>query len=144
MSYTYLEIINGKICPYCECESKLVKGENVYPHKINETPRPYYLDKMFYQCINNPNHYVGTYKDNETSLGRIADTDLRRWKNKGHRAFDPLWKDKIHFKNQQEAYQWLSDKMELPIEHTHFGMFTIDQCQKAIKFCEEMINESKS
>jgi len=132
------KIIAGKICTYCKCKTKIVLGEIIYPHKIHEIPRPKYLDKCFYQCIHNIDHYVGTYADNKTSLGRLADAELRKWKNKGHNIFDPLWKEKIVFKSQSEAYAWLSQKMSVTLKHTHFGMFTIEQCQQAIYFCEQL------
>ena len=84
-----------------------------------------------------PSHYVGTYSDNITSLGRIANSELRKLKSKGHQVFDPLWKQKIKFNSQKQAYEWLSEKMNLPQEFTHFGMFTNDECIKAINICEK-------
>jgi len=116
------KIISGAICPYCHCETKLVEGDVIYPNLVNELPRPKFLDKYYYQCTQNRDHYVGTYADNITSLGRLADVELRKHKNQGHQSFDPLWKEKIH----------------LPLELTHFGMFTKEQCQQVIGFCEEL------
>jgi hypothetical protein len=143
MAEDFLRIIKGEICPYCDCETKLVKGEIIYPKKLTFVPRPLYLDRMFYQCINDFSHYVGTYsKDNVTSLGRLADAELRSWKSKGHRSFDPTWKELKIFKSQKEAYQWLSEKMEIPLEYTHFGMFTMEQCKQAIDLCEELKSAS--
>lgn len=139
MTEEFEKIIQGQLCPYCFCPTNLVLGELIYPDKLDVLPRPKYLDKKFYQCAVDPNHYVGTYSDNITALGRLADTELRRWKSKGHNTFDPLWKTKTHFETRVDAYQWLSEKMELPIELTHFGMFTIEQCRQAINFCEELI-----
>ena len=140
MTEEFYKIIKGEICPYCNCETKLVSGASVYPNKINETPRPKYLDKMFYQCVNDSNHYVGTYSNNLTSLGRLADSELRKLKKKGHNTFDPLWKEKKVFKSQKEAYLWLSEKMNLPLGFTHYGMFTNDHCNKAISLCNEILN----
>lgn len=134
------KIIKGEICPYCGCPTLLVKGDVVYPHKLTEIPRPSYLDKKYYLCIENTDHYVGTYADNVTSLGRLANHSLRILKSNGHRIFDPLWKEKIAFDSQAKAYDWLSDKMQLPLEYTHFGMFTEDQCEKAIQFCKEIVS----
>jgi len=132
------KIISGAICPYCHCETKLVEGDVIYPNLVNELPRPKFLDKYYYQCTQNRDHYVGTYADNITSLGRLADVELRKHKNQGHQSFDPLWKEKIHFQKQQAAYDWLFQKMNLPLELTHFGMFTKEQCQQVIGFCEEL------
>ena len=142
MTEEFKRIIKGEVCPYCNCGTKLVSGEIIYPEKLNKIPRPKYLDKMFYQCSIEPNHYVGTYNDNLTSLGRLADTELRRLRNKGHNTFDPLWREDKLFKSQKAAAKWLSKKMKLPIEYTHFGMFTIEQCKEAIAFCEEFKKET--
>ena len=46
--------------------------------------------------------------------------------------------EKKHFKSQKQAYSWLSGKMNLPQDLTHFGMFTIEQCQEAIRHCREL------
>lgn len=136
------KIISGEICPYCHCETKLVLGDEIYPHRVNITPREKFLDKNYYVCTQNPDHYVGTYSDNQKSLGRLADAELRKWKNLGHKAFDPLWKEKPKFfESQQRAYDWLSEKMNLPLRLTHFGMFTIEQCKQAIELCEELRRE---
>ena len=132
------KIIKGEICPYCSCSTQLVDGELIYPHKLSENPRPKYLDKKYYLCLENKDHYVGTYADNITSLGRLANASLRKLKNEGHNIFDPLWKEKNIFNSQKQAYDWLSEKMELPLAYTHFGMFTEEQCQKAITFCKEI------
>lgn len=136
----YHKIVRGELCPYCNCETKLVLGESVFSNKINEKPRPIYLDKKFYQCINDANHYVGTKSNNLTSLGSLADTELRKLRKEGHKIFDSLWKEKKLFKSQKKAYAWLSEKMSLPFDFTHFGMFTNDQCQRAISLCNEILN----
>ncbi|MBS1745277.1 MAG: hypothetical protein JST21_03795 [Bacteroidetes bacterium] len=140
MTEEFNKIIKGEICPYCNCETELVSGEFIYPYIINEQPRPKYLDKKYYVCKLNRNHYVGTYSDNKKSLGRLADTELRKLKHEGHNIFDPLWKNKTHFKSQKEAYNWLSEVMNLPLEFTHFGMFTNEQCINAIKYCNNLIS----
>jgi hypothetical protein len=137
-----IKIINGLICPYCDCETKLIAGDEVYSNWIKENPRPKFLDKKYYVCVKNNDHYVGTYADNITSLGRVADKELRKLKNKGHNTFDPLWKNKTHFKNQKMAYLWLSEKMNIPLEYTHFGMFTNDQCIMAINLCNSLVNNT--
>lgn len=134
------DINKGLICPYCTCKTTLVKGDIIYPTVTVGDVRPKYLDKMYYQCTLNPDHYVGTYQDNIRSFGRLADAELRTRKHKGHLIFDPLWKEKIKFTSQKEAYQWLSSQMLLPIQLTHFGMFTIDQCKTAIALCDELTN----
>jgi len=116
-------------------------AENPRLRKAAKNPRPKFLDKKYYMCIVNFDHYVGTYSDNITSLGRVADKELRKLRNQGHTTFDPLWRNKTHFKNQKKAYNWLSEKMNIPLEFTHFGMFTIEQCLEAIQHCMNLTNE---
>lgn len=132
------KIITGKICPYCACGTKLVVGDEVYPHLANKETRPAFLDEKFYMCLLDKSHYVGTYKDNMSSLGRLGNSQLRTLKHQGHKIFDPLWKTGKFFKSQRQAYLWLSEKMELPIALTHFGMFTVEQCKTAIEHCKEL------
>ena len=129
------DIIAGKLCPYCNCNTKLVSGEIIYSHRINDNPRPKFLDNYFYQCEMDSDHYVGTYSNNVKSLGRLANRELRHLKSNGHKVFDPLWKRGKYFKSQQLAYKWLSEKMDLELKHTHFGMFTEEQCLRAIDIC---------
>ena len=135
------EIRSGKLCPYCKVGTELVSGEIIYPHRSKDIPRPKFLDKKYYVCTNNKDHYVGTYKDNVTALGRLADAELRSFKSQGHDSFDPLWKERKIFKSRKKAYEWLSEEMNLPIEFTHFGMFSVAQCIKAIEKCKELSNQ---
>jgi hypothetical protein len=134
----FMQIIKGQLCPYCNCNTQLVKGHDVYPDWKDKLPRPKFLDKFYYVCSQNHDHYVGTYSDNVTALGRLANPELRKLKNEGHNSFDPLWKEGKFFNSQKEAYKWLSEKMNIAPEFTHFGMFTIEQCQEAIEHCKKL------
>jgi hypothetical protein len=116
-------VLSGKICPYCHCETNVVTDKDIFGPFSN-------FNKKFIQCASNPDHYVGTYRRG-VSLGRLADKSLRQKKMAAHAAFDPLWKDRL-FNSRDAAYEWLSNKMKLPKEETHFGLFDEKQCEKAI------------
>ncbi|MFM7682051.1 MAG: zinc-finger-containing protein [Bacteroidota bacterium] len=117
-------ILTGKVCPYCQCDTKVVTDQAIFG--------PYSrYDKKFIQCTMDSDHYVGTYRRG-LSLGRLADRALRQKKMEAHAAFDSLWENKI-FKSRDAAYVWLASKMNLPKEETHFGMFDEKQCEKAIR-----------
>jgi hypothetical protein len=137
MNEHFEKVISGKICPYCECETKLVGGEVIFPHRTSENPKPPFLLKKYYVCIKNQDHYVGTYSDNLKSLGRLADPVLRNLRSEGHKVFDPLWKEQGVFKTQRKAYEWLSISMDIPFRYTHFGMFSVEQCNEAIRLVTE-------
>ena len=82
---------------------------------------------------------MGTYSDNITALGRLANKQLRQAKMRGHKAFDPLWKGKPkYFSSRPKAYKWLSKKMGIDIDKTHFGMFTEEQCGEATSLCRNL------
>ena len=136
------QIRTGKLCPYCRTETHLVSGDVIYPHRAIDVPRPKFLDKKYYVCANNNDHYVGTYRDNVTALGRLADAELRSLKSQRHAVFDPLWKDLKTFKSQKDAYHWLSKEMNLPIEFTHFGMFSVAHCIEAVEKCKGLSKQS--
>jgi hypothetical protein len=121
-------ILTGKVCPYCQCDTKVVNDKAIFG--------PYSrYNKKFIQCTMDSDHYVGTYRRG-LSLGRLADRALRQKKMEAHAAFDPLWENKI-FKSRDAAYVWLASKMNLPKEETHFGMFDEKQCEKAIRIINQ-------
>ena len=126
------KIIKGQLCPYCKCDTELVSDKEIYG------PFATY-NKNFYRCIQNLDHYVGSYDDNKKSLGRLADRDLRLMKRIAHDALDPLCRDKPSlFKNRFQAYKWLSEQMSLDPKYIHIGMFTAEQCTEVIGHCSKL------
>ena len=115
------DILTGKICPYCNCETQKVTDKEIYGPHSN-------YNKSFIQCIQNSDHYVGTFS-NGKSLGRLADDELRMLKREGHAVFDKLWQGQnTTFNSRDKAYTWLSKKMRLSKDLTHFAMFNNEQC----------------
>lgn len=91
----------------------------MYPH------RPDLYEKRFYSCA--PcKAYVGCHPGTERPLGRLANAQLRSAKMAAHNNFDQLWKKKKM--KRHVAYARLSDKMGIPREKTHIGMFDVTQC----------------
>ncbi len=130
MTHDENEINLGKYCSYCNCEIELVSDKEIYGSSSK-------YGGMYYRCVKNNDHYVGTYSDNTTSLGRVANKTLRSLKMQGHRSFNPLWKGKSKFfKSRSKAYTWLAKKIDISI--THFGMFTEEQCEEVAKCCYKL------
>ena len=116
-------------CDYCQKETKLVAGATVYPHI------PSLHEKLFYLC--SPcGAYVGVHRGTEKPLGRLANVELRKAKQKAHAAFDPLWLDINGGMTRSEAYSWLAHRMEIPIRLCHIGMFDLEQCKRVVAICE--------
>lgn len=128
------------ICPYCNEQSQLVKGKQIYPHRRD------LWDLNFYHCANNhAAAYVGCHKtgDGKKPLGRLADDKLRAAKSAAHAAFDPLWKkDQIaHFPHRAKAYKWLAEMLGVDGKDCHIGMFDVAQCERVVSVCEQLKTE---
>lgn len=121
------QIYSGKVCPYCGAGTKVVSEEFIYGKS--------YKNKSMICCNNFPkcDSYCGTHKEDGISLGRLANSELRQYKKVTHDWFDRIWMEK-HM-TRDEAYDWLSEKLGLPEEFCHVGMFNIKTCKKAIQVC---------
>jgi hypothetical protein len=112
-------------CPYCNSEANLVTGYEIYPH------RPDLADLKAWAC--RPcDAWVGTHKNSpeHKPLGRLANAELRKAKMAAHAVFDPLWKSGRM--SRKEAYSMLSEKMSIPKDQAHIGMFDVDQCRAVV------------
>ena len=126
------DVLSGKLCPYCNCETQKVTDKEIYGIQSN-------YNKSFIQCIQNSDHYVGTFS-NGKSLGRLANSELRKLKRDGHAVFDKLWQgEEATFNSRDQAYQWLSKKMKLSKDLTHFAMFSDEQCIQSINIVNRMM-----
>lgn len=80
--------------------------------------------------------WVGCHKGTTKPLGRLANRELRTWKIRAHRAFDPLWRELKM--GRSGAYKMLAARMGIPKKKCHIGMFDIDQCRQAIEICRDI------
>lgn len=127
------DVYAGKICPYCKSETKRATETFIYGRE--------YKGRMMICCKNFPHcdSYVGTHEDDGTALGRLADKSLRQYKKVTHDAFDRIWMEK-HCE-RKEAYEHLSNALEIPFEYTHIGMFNIETCKKAIDWANQVFRD---
>lgn len=113
-------------CDYCGRETEYVDSKVIYGKSYGKI----YLCRS---CM----AYVGVHKGTDKPLGRLANAELRNWKKAAHAVFDPLWKYGRFRGHRNAAYAWLAQKMGLPVEKTHIGMFDVGQCRKAIEIIEK-------
>ena len=111
-------------CDYCGRKCDYVDSSAIYG-------KSYGMIYICWPC----DAYVGVHKGTDKPLGRLADSALRLWKRQAHDAFDPLWKYGRFRGRRNAAYAWLAEKMGLPIEETHIGMFDVQQCKQVIAIC---------
>lgn len=110
-------------CPYCGTVAERVTGREVYPH------RPDLYGKKLFVC--RPcDARCGTHPDG-TPLGRLANAELRKARNRAHAIFDPLWKSgRMH---RSEAYRWLRKITNLSRDECHIAMMDIETVTRTIE-----------
>lgn len=127
------------ICPYCKQPAKLVGGIAIYRH------RPDLHDKMFWSC-ELCKAWVGCHPGTENPLGRLANAELRAWKQRAHAAFDPVWQARFERKSSADPkytkgmarggrYKALAQALGITKDECHIGMFDIDMCQRVVEIC---------
>lgn len=92
--------------------------------------------------------YCGCHPGTDTPLGTPAGPELRRARMKLHNEMiDPLWREadrcglyrpeddkarhKIRRKARSRVYAYLGEKLGIPKDEVHTGMFDIERCRAA-------------
>lgn len=139
---TQVEIISGRICPYCGNKPQLLNSSTVYQSSDDYGKLWVCLDCQA---------WVGCHQGSDRPLGRLADKELRTWKMEAHNWFDPLWKKKVEqgmkkYEARNAAYQYLADAMAIDKKVCHIGMFDIEQCKQVVSICKQWyrINHHKN
>jgi hypothetical protein len=127
------------ICPYCGSKAIFTSSTRVY------RGRDY---GMIYLCPNYPacDSYVGVHKGTNIPLGRMANKELRLWKNRAHAVFDPLWQMKLAKRRAEHGqypkcrargsgYKWLAGQLGIPVEKCHIAMFDVELCKRVVEVC---------
>lgn len=130
-------------CPYCHAQAVLVTGDVIYPHRED------LRHLKFWRCA--PcDAYCGTHRagayvriggrkvvsDGTLPLGRLANAELRRARNRAHAAFDPLWKSRQM--SRREAYTWLAGELGISFENCHIALFDVDGCEAVVAAVQGM------
>lgn len=79
--------------------------------------------------------------DGTVPLGRLANAELRRAKQRAHTYFDPLWNDSFGGRRMPRAaaYAWLANQLSLPVHRCHIGMFDVAMCERVAQVCEAQL-----
>ncbi len=122
--------MSAPVCPYCGAEAALHRSSAKFYRGRDYGP--------VWACV--PcQAWVGCHPGTSTPLGRLANKELRQAKMRAHAAFDPLWK-RINGERKMSrgnAYRWLSDRLGIPFDDCHIGMFDIDTCGRVVEVCSE-------
>ena len=116
-------------CPYCGREADFVAGSAQFYSGVDYGP--------VWAC--DPcDARVGCHRGTTMPLGRLANRELRRWKSRAHKAFDPLWKTKAM--SRSKAYGLLANALGIHKSACHIGMFDVDLCRRTVDFAQEAAN----
>ena len=119
-------------CPYCSSAAEQVGGDVIYPH------RPDLAAKRFWRC--KPcDAYCGSHPDGKP-LGRLANAELRRARNKANALFDPLWRSGVM--RRGEAYEWLQKLTGLSKAKCHIAMMDLPTVRRTIDALTERLGVS--
>lgn len=115
-------------CPYCGAMTQLRSADGIYHDNSRGT--------MLFVCKNYPmcDSYVRAHPGTNRPMGLPANQKLRAMRTEAHRYFNQIYYRNIMTK--QEAYEWLSERLGLPISKTHIG-------QMGEYYCQLVIDESK-
>lgn len=117
------------VCPYCGLEARLVDEKEVYGKSRGFGP--------LWFCNCQPGGvYVGCHKGTTLPLGTLANSRLRYWRMRAHRAFDPLHMGKKEAMSRTEAYQWLASRLGISVDDCHIAMFDEERCQTVESLCQ--------
>ena len=114
-------------CCYCGSSVTLRSAEGIIPNFKPGT--------MLYVCRNYPacDSYVKVHPGTKLPMGSLANRELRTLRRKAHYQFDQLYK--TGYMSREDAYEWLSATLCLPMEKAHIG-------QLGPYYCQQVIDES--
>lgn len=111
-------------CNYCGEPTEQVTGQAIYPHRSD------LFAKIFHRC--KPcGAYAGCHPGTTRALGPLANAETRRWRQKAHAMFDPLWKNGRM--NRKAAYRALAQSLGLSEDDCHIGHFEPAMCKRVIE-----------
>lgn len=116
-------------CPYCGDYAKLKHSHDVHPDRPQDYGNYWVCDPC--------DARIGCFQGTKTPLGRLANAELRRWKVRVHRKFDPLWRDSDW--TRDEAHDWLRLQMGR-IRPVNIGFLDVDECRQVVVICEAAVN----
>lgn len=128
LSEIQTEILRGKICPYCKGPTEFVNSSVIYGKSYG----------MIYICAK-CDAYCGVHKGTTNSLGRLANADLRFWKQEAHKYFDMIWRSENM--NRKELYKLLAEHLQIPEQYCHIGMFSTKTCKEVVQWSKQLLND---
>lgn len=110
-------------CPYCGEKIQFTSSLQFYGRDYGTNV--YYCPRC---CAS-----TTTHGDTDKPKGRLADSGLKARRRHAHALFDPMWKNKTHFKNRRKAMRWLGS-----VSCGHFAWMDRDEIEQVIERLQRM------
>ena len=82
---------------------------------------------------------VGLHPHTNIPLGTLANDELKRARKHAKEFFEPLWRGTLNVGfSRTEAYSKLASKMGISEAACHFGIFDLEQANKARDICADL------
>lgn len=122
-------------CCYCGSSVTLRSAEGIVPQCKPGT--------MLYVCRNYPacDSYVKVHPGTKLPMGSLANRELRTLRQKAHFHFNQLYE--TGFMSREEAYEWLSAVLNLPMGKAHIGLLGQYYCQQVIDESKKLLQAQK-
>lgn len=117
-------------CNLCGGEVEYISNRRIYGRSIGSG--------KCYRC-KACGAYVGTHVPRpKEALGVLSDDRMRTGKTFCHLLFDKRWKSaRNKRKARTREYEWLAEKMGIPVCECHFGYFDLEQLRRAYKILKD-------
>lgn len=119
-----------KSCNVCQ-SSRVIYTENKILYKQNVGDWP-----MCYYCLG-CRASVSCHDGTNIPKGLLANREVKAYRTLAHEAFDKIWMQRIM--TRFEAYQWLADKLGLPVEKASISQLSKENLIKAIELSNNFI-----
>lgn len=120
------------ICPYCQATAKLVTGKTILPkHTVLHADKMWFCEpcKAFAMCYKKENIPYG--RTGNEPIGHLANISLWRLRSRANKLFQ-YFSEEANY-TQEQAYSWLSQKLEIQSEYCILTNFDEETCKKVIE-----------
>lgn len=118
-------------CRYCGGPVALVSNAEIYGCEYGEWPYAYRCDAC--------DAHIGLHPHTDLPLGTLADAELRRSRIENKDLFNKLMR-RLGWP-RSAAYSWLAQAMGLDPSECHWGLFEVEDCERAGMLCAQKMNE---
>lgn len=121
-------------CRFCHSAVHVATHQEVYGRDYSDWP-------YMYLC-GDCGACVGMHPFTSIPLGTLADKATRDARKNCKKPFEAIWRSERM--SRTEAYAWLANALNIPVNECHFGWFDIVQCEAAKQACMRILEEHKA